>query len=198
VTLVVRADRLDAHMADYLVREIRRHDNVEVRLGTDIADGDGGRLLEAVRVRERASGTEATLATRALFVLIGADPHTDWLAGTVTRDGHGFLVTGRDLERAGSGWVLDRPPLPFETSVPGVFAIATCAAAPASGWSPPSGKGQRSSPRSTTTWARNTTIAWSLASTRRSGATGPRAQRLTSTLQDGPLSTAASVDFGAP
>jgi thioredoxin reductase (NADPH) len=123
VTLVVRADRLDAHMADYLVREIRRHDNVEVRLGTDIADGDGGRFLEAVRVRERASGTEATLATRALFVLIGADPHTDWLAGTVTRDGHGFLVTGRDLERAGSGWVLERPPLPFETSVPGVFAI---------------------------------------------------------------------------
>src|SRR4029079_15069579 len=42
---------------------------------------------------------------------------------TGARGGHGFLVTGRDRERAGSGWVLDRPPLPFETSVPGVFAI---------------------------------------------------------------------------
>jgi thioredoxin reductase (NADPH) len=123
VTLVVRADRLDAHMADYLVQEIRRHDNVEVRLDTDIVDGEGGRFLEAVRVRERANGREATLATRALFVLIGADPHTDWLADTVTRDAHGFVVTGRDLERAGSGWLPDRSPLPFETSVSGVFAI---------------------------------------------------------------------------
>ena len=56
--------------------------------------------------------------TRHFFVLIGADPHSDWLADTVERDSRGFLVTGSDLVH----WPLDRPPLPQETSTPGVFA----------------------------------------------------------------------------
>jgi thioredoxin reductase (NADPH) len=53
-----------------------------------------------------------------LFVLIGAHPHSDWLAGGVERDTQGFLHTGSDL----LDWPLDRPPLPQETSSPGVFA----------------------------------------------------------------------------
>ena len=61
----------------------------------------------------------------ALFILIGAEPHTDWLAAAVERDDRGFLLTGRDLLRDGShrrDWPLDRPPLLLETSLPGVFA----------------------------------------------------------------------------
>src|SRR4030095_10416824 len=78
---------------------------------------------QRLRVRNRATSTEETLDTETLYVLIGADPHTDWLPDTVARDDHGFVVTGWDLDRAHGPWALDRPPLPFETSLPGVFAI---------------------------------------------------------------------------
>jgi len=59
----------------------------------------------------------------ALFILIGAKPHTDWLATTLDRDAQGFLLTGADvLVDPADRWPLDRPPLPLETSLPGVFA----------------------------------------------------------------------------
>jgi thioredoxin reductase (NADPH) len=60
-----------------------------------------------------------------MFVLIGAEPHTDWLDGVVERDERGYVLTGRDLQRDGQlpgGWPLRRPPLSLETSLPGVFA----------------------------------------------------------------------------
>jgi thioredoxin reductase (NADPH) len=55
----------------------------------------------------------------AVFVLIGARPHTDWLPDEVARDRFGFVITGT----AGADWSLERPPFPFESSLPGVFAI---------------------------------------------------------------------------
>jgi hypothetical protein len=61
----------------------------------------------------------------ALFILIGAQPHTAWLAGTLQLDQHGFVLTGPDLLQGGRpppGWLLDRLPLPLETGLPGVFA----------------------------------------------------------------------------
>ena len=57
----------------------------------------------------------------ALFVLIGAEPHTAWLPREACRDDWGYLLTGRDLHEG--AWPLERPPLPLETSVPGVFAV---------------------------------------------------------------------------
>jgi thioredoxin reductase (NADPH) len=71
-----------------------------------------------------AGGAGAKPGGRA-FILIGAEPHTDWLAATVERDDRGFLLTGRELLRDGRpppAWPLDRPPLLLETSLPGVFA----------------------------------------------------------------------------
>ena len=56
----------------------------------------------------------------AVFVLIGAESHTDWLRDVLVRDARGFILTGRDVP-AGA-WPLERPPLPYETSRPGVFA----------------------------------------------------------------------------
>jgi thioredoxin reductase (NADPH) len=62
---------------------------------------------------------------RALFVFIGAVPHTGWLADTVALDDHGFVLTGMDAVRAradGNQWIGDRPSRTLETSLPGLFA----------------------------------------------------------------------------
>jgi thioredoxin reductase (NADPH) len=72
---------------------------------------------------QRATGRDDTVAAAALFVMIGAIPHTDWLPSEVARDRHGFIPTGRDLpgkNRAENGQPI---PLPLETSLPGVFAV---------------------------------------------------------------------------
>jgi thioredoxin reductase (NADPH) len=76
-------------------------------------------------LRDRASGATEVVTVSALFVMIGAEPRTEWLEGSVERDRHGFILTGPDLYQAGqrpAGWPLERPPLLLETSVPGVFA----------------------------------------------------------------------------
>jgi len=122
VTLLVRGDRLAAQMADYLVKEIEHLRNVEVRVGVEIVAAHGGSALESIVVRDRARGATQTLPAEILYVLVGAAPHTDWLADVVARDEHGFLLTDRDLARAEIDWPLRRPPFPFETSLPGVFA----------------------------------------------------------------------------
>jgi thioredoxin reductase (NADPH) len=57
----------------------------------------------------------------ALFVLIGAEPRTDWLKGKIELDEHGFILTDRDVPH--EAWLESRPPLPYETSLPGVFAV---------------------------------------------------------------------------
>jgi thioredoxin reductase (NADPH) len=123
VTMLVRGDSLATHMSDYLVQEIRRLPNVEVRLGTEVADGGGGRQLERLVIRDRARGTVETLPAEMLFVLVGAVPRTEWLAGAVWRDDHGFVLTGGDLD---AGALRDFPPgrapRRFETSMPAVFA----------------------------------------------------------------------------
>ena len=73
-------------------------------------------------LRDRASGEEEKVTADALFLMIGARPHTDWLPPTVERDPGGFVVTGSDLS-ADALRTFDRPPLPLETSLPGVLAV---------------------------------------------------------------------------
>jgi thioredoxin reductase (NADPH) len=121
VTLIVRGDALERTMSDYLVQQIRCTPNVQVRLGTEVVGGGGGEHLETLQVRDRRSGAVETLPARFVFVLIGALPHTDWLDGTVQRDAKGFIPTGHRVDRA--RWPLQRPPMTFETSVPGLFAV---------------------------------------------------------------------------
>ena len=120
VTMVVRARSLAAGMSHYLVREIEATSNVRVRTGTTVVGGGGDGRLEELVLREGASGQEDTLAADALFVLIGARPHTEWLPGEIGRDAHGFLLTGDELSR--DAWPLERRPLSHETSMPRVLA----------------------------------------------------------------------------
>jgi thioredoxin reductase (NADPH) len=121
VTLVVRAKTLEQGMSDYLVRQIREQPNIEVRVGSEIVGGEGGERLEHLAIRDKASGAVENIPARLLFVMIGALPHTDWAAGVVQRDAKGFIVTGHNVDS--SSWPLDRPPMSFETSVPGIFAV---------------------------------------------------------------------------
>ena len=115
---VVRGPALSEHMSAYLVADIERLPNVELRLETEVVDADGERGLERVTLQHRRTGAIETVPTAALFVMIGALPHTEWLRGVVVRDRGGFLVTGSDLQDDVGG----RAPLLLETSMPGVFA----------------------------------------------------------------------------
>lgn len=131
VTVFVRGDSLAESMSRYLVTELSETPNVEVRTGVEVVDGEGDGRLEALTLRDRDTGVLETLPAAALFVLIGGEPHTGWLGGSVARDRDGYLLTGRDLmknggvgggERPPEGWPLRRSPHLLETSVPGVFA----------------------------------------------------------------------------
>jgi thioredoxin reductase (NADPH) len=119
VILVVRGDALEKGMSDYLVQQIRRMPNVDVRLRASVIDADGEHHLERVTIHDDADGTSETVPVGLLIVLIGVTPHTEWLDGAVERDAQGFVVTGPELSR--DAWQLVRPPMRLETSVPGVF-----------------------------------------------------------------------------
>ena len=121
VTMVVRAASLEAAMSDYLVRQIEAAPNIEVRLGTEVVGGGGESWLEHLVLRQRADGAEEAVRADALFVMIGAQPNTDWLPDGLVRVESGFILTGADVESDGS-WPCERSPLALETSMPGVFA----------------------------------------------------------------------------
>lgn len=125
VTLVVRGDRLAKSMSKYLVDEIAAATNVAVLLRSRVVDGSGEGRLETLTIADDATGHTTSVPAEALFVLIGATPHTAWLPHQVARDAHGFVVAGADLAHDGllDDWLLPRSPRNFETSVPGVFAV---------------------------------------------------------------------------
>ena len=92
-----------------------------VRLGVELVDGEGEEQLETIVIRDRSSDERECIPSDGLFVMIGAEPRTDWLGDAVERDERGYILTGGDL--AGSAdWPLDRAPMLLETSLPGVFA----------------------------------------------------------------------------
>lgn len=120
VTLVIRGDSIRTGMSEYLVSEIDATANIEVRLGTKVVDGGGNGRLEQLVLADVETGAETTEHADALFLLIGAQPFTDWLPDDVQRDERGFVLTGADLPEG--AFPLDRPVFPLETSMPGVFA----------------------------------------------------------------------------
>jgi thioredoxin reductase (NADPH) len=126
VTIVTIDEHLGEFMSDYLVQKVRATPNIAVVLHTEVVDGHGRQRLEGLTLRDRHTGQTRTVAASALFVLIGAEPRTDWLEGAVERDERGYVLAGRDLwapdGRPRAAWPLERPPLLLETSLPGVFA----------------------------------------------------------------------------
>jgi thioredoxin reductase (NADPH) len=121
VTLVVRARSLQAGMSHYLIQEIEATPNIDVRICTEVVSGIGEGRLQQLVLHKKGGGEQETVAADALFVLIGADPHTDWLPPDIARDPNGFLLTGEELSDD-FNWSLERRPYSLETSMPGVFA----------------------------------------------------------------------------
>jgi thioredoxin reductase (NADPH) len=121
VTLLVRGDSLATSMSEYLISQIEATPNVQVRLRTRVVDGAGESRLETITVEDGETGQRAGLPAAALFVMIGAEPRTEWLRDAVRCDERGYILTGRDIPA--EAWSLQRPPLPYETSLPGVFAV---------------------------------------------------------------------------
>jgi thioredoxin reductase (NADPH) len=125
VTMLVRGSSLSKSMSQYLIDQIAATPNIEVLVRQEVVETYGERQLEAITIRDLESDECRTEATRALFVFIGALPHSDLVAGVVERDNAGFILTGADLLRDGrppKGWRLKRDPYLLETSVPGIFA----------------------------------------------------------------------------
>ena len=124
VVLLVRGKSLDSSMSRYLIDQIERVPNIEVRTCTEVVEGVGGEHLELLTLRNNLTGETETVPASWLFVFIGAAPRTDWLDGCLDRDPRGFVLTGPDLVVDGHrppGWTLDRDPYHLEASVPGVF-----------------------------------------------------------------------------
>lgn len=121
VTLLVRDESLSSSMSSYLIDELDAQRTVTVLTGVEAIEGHGEDRLRGLTIRHRASGETERLQVQGLLIMIGAVPHTQWLSEAIERDARGYVVTGRDIEP--SLWALDRPPLPYETSMPGVFAV---------------------------------------------------------------------------
>jgi thioredoxin reductase (NADPH) len=119
VTILVRSQSLAASMSDYLIRQIEAAPNLDVRYRCEVAGGGGSGHLEHLLLRNRDSGETEMVPAAGLFVLIGAQPFTGWLPGTIQRDQWGFILTGPDT---GQHWPLQRAPFPLEATIPGVFA----------------------------------------------------------------------------
>lgn len=126
VTMIVRGDALSKSMSHYLVQRIETIPNISVMPNSEIESVCGDGRLQEISVRHFPDKRVEKLPASALFIFIGAEPHTEWLDGVVLRDNKGFLLTGANALSDGkrpAGWKMDRDPYLLETSVPGVFAV---------------------------------------------------------------------------
>jgi thioredoxin reductase (NADPH) len=126
VTMVLRGDDLTSSMSRYLIDRINRRSNIEVRFRSVVEELHGTARLERVVIKNRNTESRDAVNAAALFVLIGAEPHTGFVGGSFELDEHGFIVTGKDLSPTVSQqprWnSLRRDAYLLETSLPGVFA----------------------------------------------------------------------------
>jgi thioredoxin reductase (NADPH) len=114
VRVLVRGASLAASMSSYLASRLAAEPRIAIEYGVEVSALHGADHIEALSIRDVKTGVVRTLDTRALFIMAGAAPNTEWLSGLVKLDGKGFVITGSGGANATS---------PFATSMPGVFAV---------------------------------------------------------------------------
>jgi thioredoxin reductase (NADPH) len=122
VTLLVRGESLAESMSHYLIEQIAMKANIRVETHSEVVAAQGDEQLGSIEILDRTTDTTSQRDAKVLFVLIGAEAATDWLPSEISRDTHGFIVTGSDATGAGE-WQPDREPFALETSAPGIFAV---------------------------------------------------------------------------
>lgn len=125
VIMLVRSSALEKGMSHYLVEQIRANEKIEVRLRTVVESVSGDEKLEAVTIHDLNQNENETLEGRAMFIFIGAVPHSECVKGVVERDRMGFILTGMShlyRDTRPKNWSLKRDPFLMETNIPGIFA----------------------------------------------------------------------------
>lgn len=123
VHLVVRGERLEETMSAYLIEAVAGEPVITVHTGRDVTDASGDGRLEELVLTRRGTGEQERIGVDGLFVMIGAEPHTDWLPEEVRRDERGFVLTGMQTGRQTAHGLSGLAGHPHETSVPGIFAV---------------------------------------------------------------------------
>jgi thioredoxin reductase (NADPH) len=124
--MLVRGVSLASTMSHYLIEQIEKQPNIEVRTHTSVIEVHGDTHLSEITIRREETGETEKWPASSLFIFIGAQPRTEWLDGLIKRDDRGFVLSGPDLLSDGKrpeGWTLDRDPGLLETNVPGIFVV---------------------------------------------------------------------------
>jgi thioredoxin reductase (NADPH) len=125
VTMLVRSSALERGMSQYLVDQINNTATIDVQLHTEVLSVEGSDRLTCINVVNKEKGETRQLTAAAMFIFVGAIPHSELVHGVVETNNAGFILTGPDLIRDGKrpkNWTLARDPYLLETSVPGIFA----------------------------------------------------------------------------
>jgi thioredoxin reductase (NADPH) len=124
VTLIVRGESLAKTMSQYLIDQIEKTPNIAVQFRSRVTEAQGNSKLDALTIANDQSGEAKTVPAIALFIFIGAMPHTSAIAELIECDERGFILSGPDLIANGRrprNWPLQRDPFLLETNVPGIF-----------------------------------------------------------------------------
>lgn len=113
VHVLVRGASLAASMSDYLLSRLEADPRITIHYQTEMKTLHGDDHLERVTIRDKSSGQDWDIASRAVFIMVGAAPNTEWLSGLVELDDKGFVKTGASVGMVSS----------YETSHPGIFAV---------------------------------------------------------------------------
>jgi len=125
VTMLVRGSSLEASMSQYLIDQINGTENIDVLVHTEVIEAVGATKLQAIVLKNNQTDDTWQVETPALFLFIGAVPHTEMIRGVAACNRAGFVLTGPDLKKKEKGprlWTEHRDPYLLETSEPGIFA----------------------------------------------------------------------------
>ncbi len=125
VHLLIRGSNIAKSMSEYLWARIQENPKITIRYQTELCRLHGTKELHAVTTITHPEDQPREESSGGVFIFIGGKPCTDFLPDTIARDHKGFILSGPESLLSGH-WPETRPPLPLESSVPGVFVSGDC------------------------------------------------------------------------